>query len=199
MLGTRKIRHAIALALTAALALGACGGDDDDAATDAGTDAADGGGSDEGDAGDSDGATDDELVDPPAGGSTNGEPVDTCLLLAPADISEATGIEFDLGTAGTPQGSLLGECSFEPVEFTGEGVSLVSVSARPASEYDGTVDASGNATPLDGFSVDANATDAGVMLNYPDFMVVVLAVGASGIDNEAAEAIARAIDERQAG
>ena len=196
MLGTRNFRQAVALALAAALALGACGGDDDDAATDDPAAPADDSGNDSGD-----GATDDELVDPPAdaGGATNGEPVDTCLLIAPAEISEATGIEFDLGTGGSPQGSLLGECTFEPVEFTGEGVSLVSVSARPASEYDATVAASGNATPLDGFSVDANATDAGVMLNYPDFMVVVLAVGADGFDNEAAEAIARAIDERQAG
>ena len=196
MLGMKHTKALTALALTGALMLGACGGDDDDEAT---TDATDVRGSDEGDAGDSDGATDDELVDPPAGGSTNGEPVDTCTLIAPVDISEALGTEFDIGTAGTPQGSLLGECTFSPVDITTAEVSLVSISARPASEYDGTVSASGGATPLHGFRVDANQTEAGVMLDYPDFMIVVLAVGANGIDADAAEAVARALDERMAG
>ena len=191
MLGTRYTRAA-ALALAALLALGACGGDDDDSASDTDTDATT---APEGDGGE---GTDDELVDPPSdGGSTNGEPVDVCSLIAPADISDALGTEFDIGTAGTPAGSLLGQCDFSAVDIANAEVSLVSISARPASEYDATVQASGNATPLDGFSVDANQTDAGVMLEYPDFMIVVLAVGANGIDGDAAEAAARAFDAAQ--
>ena len=193
MLGTKYMRAA-ALALAAMLALGACGGDDDDASDDAATDATDVGGSDEGDAGDTD---DDELVDPPAGGSTNAEPVDVCSLITAADISEALDTEFAEGTAGTPSGSLLGQCDFSPVDVTTADVVLVSISARPAAEYDATVEASGNATSLDGFSVDANQTDAGVMLRYPDFMIVVLAAGGGGLDADAAVAAAQAFDEAQ--
>jgi hypothetical protein len=192
MLGTKRTEALAALALAATMLLGACGGDDDDAATDdTAAPVEDSGAS-------GDGGTDDELVDPPAG-STSGEAVDVCSLIAPVDISEALGTEFDIGTAGQPQGALLGQCDFSPVDITTAEVSLVSISARPANEYDATVEVSGNPTPLDGFSVDANQTDAGVMLDYPDFMIVVLAVGANGIDGEAAEAVARALDERMAG
>jgi hypothetical protein len=193
MLGSKRTEALAALAVAATMLLAACGGDDDDAASDdTAATADDSGGTSSG------GSTDDELVDPPAGG-TSGDAVDVCSLIAPVDISEALGTEFDIGTAGQPQGALLGQCDFSPVDITTAEVSLVSISARPANEYEGTVEVSGNATPLDGFSVDANQTDAGVMLNYPDFMIVVLAVGANGIDGEAAEAVARALDERMAG
>ena len=191
MLGNTR-KALTALVLTAALALSACGGDDDDAATDDPAAPAD----DSGDSGD--GSTGDELVDPPAGGSTNGDPVDVCALIDEAAISDALGTEYGPGTPGTPQGSLLGQCDFNPVDVTAADASFISISARPASEYDGTVEASGNPTPLDGFSVDANQTDAGVMLRYPDFMIHVLAAGGSGLDPDAAEAAARAFDEAQA-
>ena len=191
MLGIRTTRHAIALALTAALALGACG-DDDDAASDTDTGAGEDTSSDSGD-----GATDDELVDPPAGGSTNGEPVDVCALITAADISEALGSEFGEGEPQPSQGSLLGQCDFSAADVTTAEVVLVSISARPAGEYDATVAASGNPTPVDGFSGDANQTDAGLMLSYEDFMIHVLAVGASGLDPDAAVSVGQAFDAAQ--
>jgi hypothetical protein len=181
-------RAATALALAAALLLGACGGDDDDAAGDTTASEASDTSAPSGD-----GSSDDELVDPPAGGDTNGEPVDVCGLLSPAEVSEIVGTEFTSEPAAAT-GSLLGQCDYTATDFTAASVGIISVSARPASEYDATVEVA-EGQPVEGFDVDANDTAAGLMLEFDDFMIVIFALGAQGNDTAIETAIGQAIAE----
>ena len=187
MLGTASTRTVTALALAATLLLGACGGDDDDAATDD-TSASD----DTSDTSGSDDTTGGDDTDDTTGGDTSGDGIDVCSFLTGAEVSEAVGSEFPDGVAAEAQGSLLGQCDYAATDVLNSPVGIVSVSARPAGEYDASVEVA-NGEPVDGFDVDANLTDAGLMLRFDDFMIVVFAVGTQGGDDDVAVAVGQVL------
>jgi hypothetical protein len=166
----------LAAALCAgALLIGACG-DDDEAADPATT------------AGDTAGTT----ADGDAGttGEAAGDQVDVCELVSADDISEATGTDFSEGQPLAPEGSLLGGC-----DFAADDASMfVSVSARPADEYEGTVEASGNQEELDDIGNAAAWTDAGVLALFDDYMLHVMALAEGEIDQDISVAVAEAVD-----
>ena len=146
-----------ALVVAVALALGACGDDDDGTTTDV---------------------------------------IDACALVSTDELEAMTGTAFAPPTATDPTGSRSSACDHHPVDVANATVQLVSVSVRPASEYDSTVEIAGTPTPVDGFSVEAAATDSGLMLRYDEHMIVVIAITTTGDQREVEQAVGHVVDER---
>lgn len=115
------------------------------------------------------------------------EPVDVCALLTQADAETLIGALNQAPVAGTPRGSLLGECRY----LTASGTSI-SLSAHPAREFDGsaeyTADKKNPAKTIAGLGSKAVQTAYGVMVQ-PDgqryfLSVFVLAMPAGAIDGD---------------
>ena len=131
---SRSARWASAVAVVAALtACGGGGGTPGEGASDAAIP--------------SDGATasaPDPASTPPASAaptgdvtpSLAGEPVDACAILTREEAEQITGTEVDDPTSSQPMGSLLGDCTYYANDFS----SGIALSARPAAEYQSTVD-----------------------------------------------------------
>ena len=188
MVGTARSRRArlLALLLAGAMALGtaACGDDDDDGGGSASAPATDAPADD--DTGSPDAApTDDD------GGDAAAEGVDTCALLSEEEAAEIIGELVGEAEVDEPQGSLLGGCNYT----SADGNSL-SVSARPASEYEGTVEIAEDAEDVDAGEEAIYSPSVGVLmkLSGQDYFVQVLAIkGAEGIDRDLAVAAAEKV------
>lgn len=119
----------------------------------------------------------------PAG--TGNSAVDTCALLDAAVVEAVAGKLLREPTAGTPQGSLLGECNY----LSDKGV--VMLSARPAAEYRATVDAysrKGGGKPAPGFTGEASLTSMGLMIQPPGkaYFLIVYPLFGGAFDEAAA-------------
>jgi hypothetical protein len=83
-------------------------------------------------------------------GTSNGGPVDVCALFTDADFEAVLGEPpASPGAPDTPQGSLLGGCTYVTAQGT-----VVAVTARPTDEYEATV-ASYDAAPVAGTPFEA--------------------------------------------
>lgn len=105
-----------------------------------------------------------------AGGAAavKGDPVDVCALLATEEVEAIIGKLSEPPKPGTPTGSLLGECLWQS---TAKGYNMVTVSARPAGEYQATVDAATKrdaGKPIVGLGAQAVNTRAGLMIKLAD-------------------------------
>ena len=67
-----------------------------------------------------------------AAANANAAPVDVCAMLPGPDAESLVGKLRNV-TSMKPQGSLLGECSFEGANAT------LSIAARPSAEYEATI------------------------------------------------------------
>jgi hypothetical protein len=76
--------------------------------------------------------------------------VDVCAMLSRADVESVIGKLTEEPKASAAQGSLLGECTYTSVDVKAIPikVALVSVSARPAGEFEGSVQAFGKSRPM---------------------------------------------------
>ncbi len=114
----------------------------------------------------------------------NGEPVDVCAILTKDQVEKATGAKV-VGepTKDAPQGSLLGGCMWT----TDKGA--VSVSARPASEYDATA-ASGTDVP--GVGAGAKMTKSGLLMKLEGkpYFLHVMTMNGTKIDPEKTKEVA---------
>lgn len=108
----------------------------------------------------------------------NAASVDTCALIARADVEAVVGPLAQDPKADQPQGSLLGGCDFMTADYTS-----VSVSARPAREFDATVKYAGEKAalqPVAGLGEKAFQTRYGLMIQpagKPYFLTVVVLSG----------------------
>lgn len=129
---------------------------------------------------------------PAAPSGLNGQPVDTCAMLDRATVEKVAGTLFKDPEAAKPTGSLLGQCDYIGPD------AMVMLSARPASEYQGTVDYSskkGGAKPVEGLAGPATSTNVGLMLQPPgkDYFLVVYALSQGAFNENAAIELARAL------
>src|SRR3954465_8384453 len=87
-------------------------------------------------------------------------PVDVCVMLPKADAEALLGKLVNV-TSIKPQGSLLGECTYEGAKGT------LSVAARPAQEYDATLGAAADKarppSPVAGLTGKAMASKYGLL------------------------------------
>ncbi len=126
-------------------------------------------------------------------GAPNGDPVDVCALVDTKDIEALVGPLMQGPTPMKPQGSLLGGC-----DWMSKSITMVSVSARPATEYKDTVAYASKkepAKPVAGLGSEAASTSAGLFVlpgNKPYFFQV-LAMPKGKSDPELAANIARKI------
>jgi hypothetical protein len=107
---------------------------------------------------------------------TNGAPVDVCAAIPKDKVEAAVGKVTGDPTKDEARGSLLGQCSW----MTESGMAIVS--ARPASEYAGTVSAY-KGTDLPGVGEKAATTnDVGVMVKPAGtaYFVQVMVMGTDG-------------------
>lgn len=129
---------------------------------------------------------------PAAPTGINGTTVDTCALLDDAAAAGSVGTLIKGPEAQTAQGSLLGGCN-----YMGER-GLLMITARPAAEYQGTVDYAakkGRSRPVDDLPGSASLTSSGLMLQpsgKPYFLVIYPLIGGK-FDDTAALALARAL------
>jgi hypothetical protein len=91
-------------------------------------------------------------------------PVDVCKLMTTAEAGEVLGTTIDVATPDTPQGSLLGGCKYLSMR------GILTVSARPAGEFDATLRSMRNATPVE--------AGAGVKAHYSDRLGLIVSQGA---------------------
>jgi hypothetical protein len=102
----------------------------------------------------------------------NGATVDVCGLVSRADVESVLGALSSDPKPSTPQGSLLGGC-----EYHGTKIVLLTVSARPGAEWDGTIayaKKNGKAEDVPGVGKAAVQTDYGLMvkLDQPYFLSI---------------------------
>jgi hypothetical protein len=107
---------------------------------------------------------------PPAG--VSGAVVDACAMLDRAAAAALVGALVKEPEADTPRGSLLGGCKYQGAQ------ALLTLSAHPAGEYQGTLDytgKNGSAKPVAGLGAQAAMTPYGLMIQpaaKPYFVVV---------------------------
>lgn len=117
--------------------------------------------------------------------------VDTCALIARADVEAVVGPLAQDPKADTPAGSLLGQCS-----YYGADASLI-LSARPAREFDGTVKYAGEKAavqPVAGLGEKASQTQYGLMIQPAGkayFLTVVVMRPGGALDGALSVDIAR--------
>lgn len=95
------------------------------------------------------------------------EAVDVCAMLDPEAVQEVMGTLAGGLRSQPSQGSQLGGCVFE----TPNSVIMVSVYARPAAEYEGTVAYASElspAHPVEGVGSEAVFTKSGLYVRYDD-------------------------------
>lgn len=116
--------------------------------------------------------------------------VDVCSFATKEQIEGAIGKLSGEPKASTPQGSLLGGCEYETEDMTS-----VLAHARPAGEYDGTVDASGALGDVAGLGEKTTNTRAGLLIKVAgkSYFLHVFAAGAKGMDADKALAAAKVI------
>ena len=127
-----------------------------------------------------------------AAGATavNGAPVDVCALLETEDAESTIGKLSEPPKPGTPTGSLLGECTWQS---TAKGFSMITVSARPAAEYQSTVDYAAKGSPkkpIAGLGAEAANTRFGLMIRLADKPYFLTLLGPTLSDAQK-EAVAR--------
>ena len=116
--------------------------------------------------------------------------VDVCAFASKEQVEGVVGKLSAEPKADTPQGSLLGGC-----QYSFEG-GLAMVHARPASEWQGTVDASGGGTAIADLgekAVDVGKTGVFVQPAGKPYFLHVLAVTGAGPDNAKATAVAKVV------
>ncbi len=124
--------------------------------------------------------------------AVNGQPVDVCALLTTEDAEAAIGKLSEPPKSGTATGSLLGECTWQS---TAKGFSMVTLSARPAAEYQSTVDYAAKGTPakpIAGLGAEAANTRFGLMIRLADKPYFLTLLGPT-ISDAQKEALARKI------
>ncbi len=137
--------HRVLSAVAAALVLLTAGCSDDDTAD---TGSAEEAPAEETDADDDAGAQD-APADDSSDTTTAAGPVDVCALFTADDFTAVFGVAADApGAPVEPQGSLLGGCS-----YMGPDGQAAMIQARPATEWEGTVEMYGGA-PAAGASMD---------------------------------------------
>lgn len=109
-----------------------------------------------------------------AGGGTDG--LDVCSWYTTDDAAAVLGKPVPKAVAGKAQGSLLGKCDFS----TGEG-SAISISARPADEYQGSVDAV-DGTKVANLGSGAAFSDSGLLVQPAgkDYFIQIIAMPEPG-------------------
>lgn len=115
------------------------------------------------------------------------EPVDTCAMLSKEDAEAILGKLMQDPEAHPAQGSLLGQCNY----MTQTGT-LAMVSARPAAEFQATVDYTAKKAPykeIPGLGEKAYDTSVGVMVQPAGepYFVVVFAAGGGAASAKAVE------------
>jgi Protein of unknown function (DUF3558) len=113
--------------------------------------------------------------------SLNGEPVDTCALLTKDQIKAVIGADAaDPKKYMEPAGSLLGECSWMAGNY------MIQVHARPAGEFEGSVETMKTKKDIAGVGEKAVLTEAGMLVKIAGkpYFLQVLAAGDAKTDEE---------------
>jgi len=113
-------------------------------------------------------------------------PVEVCPMLPKADAEALLGKLVNVTTI-KPQGSLLGECTYEGAKGS------LSIAARPAQEYDATVGAAADKarppTPVPGLAGKAVASKYGLLYQPTGKPFFLQVIGRKGDTEDVAVAI----------
>jgi len=123
---------------------------------------------------------------------TTAEPVDVCAMLSKEDVEAEVGPLASDPSVDSAAGSFLGGCTF----VTANGAAI-NVSARPAHEYEGTVEYAtrrGPAEKVADVGTEAVFTKVGLFVKYDDapYFIQVLAAKTPGVwDKELSAELAK--------
>jgi hypothetical protein len=121
-------------------------------------------------------------------------PVEVCVMLPKADAEALLGKLVNV-TSIKPQGSLLGECTYEGAKAS------LSVAARPAQEYDATIGAAADKAqppvPVPGLAGKAMSTKYGLLYQPAGKPYFLQVIGRKGDTGDMALAIEGAKKLRQ--
>lgn len=120
---------------------------------------------------------------PPPAPAANGTPVDTCTFVTKDQAKAIIGAEIDEPEKHAAMGSMLGGCNWRKPDFS----SMLSVQARPASEFDATANVGKNKKEVPGVGEKAVMTDAGMFVKVAGkpYFLHVMAMGVDAKQDEA--------------